>query len=270
MTPHSSMYGPLQRRYIENTMISQKSNQIRMMEQSCRLAATALSWAGTLVKPGVTTDEIDAAVHDYLLTREATPSTLNYHGFPKSCCISVNDVVCHGVPSSYKLQSGDLVNIDITCNKGGFHGDTSATFYVGKVNDEQRKLTECAHAAMMEGISILSPKKRTGDVGHAIENFVKKKNFYIVHEIGGHGIGENFHEDPFVPSWGKKNTGEFFTPWKCITVEPIISETNSPLVSHLIPNSDIEYFTTLDHCLSAQFEHTILITDKGHEVLTAW
>lgn len=207
--------------------------------------------------------------HDYTLSQGALSAPLNYKGFPKSICTSVNKCICHGLPSDRILKEGDILNIDITCLKGGFYGDTSATFFVGnEISDQALKLTRCAFQAMWKGIEAVKPYGHTGDVGFAIEKHVKKKDFYVVKEIGGHGIGRQFHMEPFVPSFGKKGRGDVLKPWTCITVEPMVNETGASIQSHPISESEIEYFETSDGSLSAQFEHTVLITDESYEVLT--
>jgi methionyl aminopeptidase len=168
------------------------------------------------------------------------------------------------------LKDGDIINLDITCLKWGFHGDTSATFYVGAVSDRAKKITEAAKEAMFEGIRAISPRGTTGDIGFAINKYTTRQGYHVVREIGGHGIGRVFHEDPFVPSYGKKGRGDLLRPGGTITVEPMLNETSVALVEHAIPNSSIQWYTTGDHSLSAQFEHTVLITDNGYEILTTY
>jgi methionyl aminopeptidase len=242
--------------------------EIRQMEQVCRLAAQTLYHTAKFVRAGITTEELDKIAHDFTLSHDAKPAPLGYHGYPKSICTSVNDIICHGVPDKAVLKDGDIVNLDITCFKFGFHGDTSATFFVGEVSDRARKITECAKAAMEKGIEAITPGGTTGDIGFAIHKFVTKSGFYAVREIGGHGIGRQFHEEPFVPSFGKKGRGDILRRFGTITVEPMVNETDSAIDEHDIPGSSIKWYTTGDHALSAQFEHTVLITDSGYEILT--
>ena len=249
-------------------MTIKTANDIREMEKSCRLAAETLAYVKKYVKPGVTTDELDKMVYDYIRSHDATPSPLNYHGYPKSICTSINDVICHGVPDGTVLKEGDIINVDVTVYKYGFHGDTSATFFVGEVSDRAKKITDCAFNAMHKGIDEVKPGGSTGDIGFAINKFVTSKGFYVVKEIGGHGIGRNFHEEPFVPSFGKKGRGEPLKAWGTITVEPMINETGLPYVEMPIAGSTHKYYKTGDGTLSAQFEHTVLITDVGHQILT--
>lgn len=245
-------------------------DDIRMMEKVCKLAAQTLHHVGKFVRPGITTDELDKIVHDFTLSNDAKPSPLGYHGYPKSVCTSVNDVICHGLPGSYVLQEGDIVNVDVTSFKYGFHGDTSATFLVGKVSDRARAITEAAEQAMYKGIEAITAKGTTGDIGFAINKFASKLGYHVVREIGGHGIGRSFHEEPFVPSYGKKGRGDILYPGGVITVEPMLNETAAEILEHDVPNSSIKWYTTGDKTLSAQFEHTVLITDAGAQILTVY
>ena len=245
-----------------------QASEIKKMEKACQLAAEILQYAGKYVREGITTNEIDRIVEDYTLTKGATSAPLGYHGYPKSICTSLNDCICHGVPDETKLKDGDIINLDITCILDGFHGDTSATYFVGTVSDSAKKLTECAKLAMNKGIEAIVPGSTTGDIGFAINKFVTKKGFHVVREIGGHGIGRRFHDDPFVPSYGKKGKGDHLVPWACITVEPMVNETAADIKEYGIPDSSIMYYHTSDGSLSAQFEHTVLVTDSGYEILT--
>ena len=238
------------------------------MEKTCRLAAEVLHHMSKQVQAGRTTDELDKIAHDYILSRGATPAPLGYHGYPKSICTSINDIICHGVPDGTTLKAGDCINIDVTTIVGGYYGDTSATFFVGEVSERAKRLTGCAFDAMMKGIESITPNGFTGDIGFAIQKLVTRQGFHPVREIGGHGIGTKFHTDPFVPSFGKKGKGEVLKPFRCITVEPMVNETNAAIVEIAIPDSDIMVYRTGDGTLSAQFEHTVLITDQGFEILT--
>jgi methionyl aminopeptidase len=243
-------------------------DEIPKMRAACRLAAETLRYAAQYVKPGVTTNEIDRIVHEYTLAHKATPAPLGYHGFPKSVCTSINGVICHGVPDDTVLKEGDIVNVDVTPVLDGFYGDTSATFLVGEVSPAARDIADCAEKAMWKGIEEVRPFGTTGDIGFAINKYVTKRGYHVVREIGGHGVGKKFHDDPFVPSYGKKGRGDKLPAWCCITVEPMVNATAVPLVEKAIPGSSIRYYETGDKTLSAQFEHTILVTDKGYEVLT--
>lgn len=232
------------------------------------MAARTLEHVERYVKAGITTNELDRIVHDYTLSAGALPAPLNYHGFPKSVCTSVNACICHGVPNDEPLKPGDIVNVDVTCILDGYFGDTSRTFFVGEVSPRAKDLTDCAEKAMWKGIEEVRPFATTGDIGFAINKLVTKRGYHVVREIGGHGIGKIFHDDPFVPSYGKKGRGPKLVPWCCITVEPMINETDAPLQEFSIPDSEIKYYLTGDRSLSAQFEHTVLVTDTGYEVMT--
>lgn len=239
------------------------------MEKAGQIASETLDLAGKNIRAGISTNEINELIHEFTLSKGATPAPLNYHGFPKSVCTSVNEVICHGVPDNTILKNGDIVNVDVTCIKDGFHADTSRTFYVGEVSDAAKKITEAAREAMEKGIEQVQPGNTVGDIGFAIEKYTKRKGFYVVRELGGHGIGRVFHEEPFVPSFGKKGKGVKLVPWIAITVEPMINETAAPIREIDIPGSSIKVYETGDGSLSAQFEHTILVTDKGFQILTA-
>ena len=185
--------------------------EIPLMRASCKLAAQVLLFVEEHIQPGVTTKKLDQLCHDFIIFHEAVPAPLNYNGFPKSICTSVNSCICHGVPDETVLKEGDIVNVDVTCIKEGFYGDTSKTFYVGEVSEPAKVLTVCAFEAMNKGIEAIRPNGTTGDIGFAIEKYVVRKGFFPVKEIGGHGIGRKFHDDPFVPSFWKKRTGGYFT-----------------------------------------------------------
>lgn len=243
-------------------------DEILKMKDVCKLAARTLSHVGRFVKAGITTDELDKIVHDFTLSNGATPAPLGYHGYPKSICTSVNQVICHGLPNDYILKDGDIINVDVTCKKDGFHGDTSRTFYVGTVSKEARELVEAAQEAMERGIAAITPNGRTGDIGFEINKFATRKGYTVIKEIGGHGIGRTFHDEPFVPSFGKKGKGDLLIPWHCITVEPMVNQGTDEFTEISIPGSSIKYYETEDGLLSAQFEHTVLVTDTGYEVLT--
>ncbi len=235
------------------------------MRVAGRLAADVLDMVGDYVKPGVTTGEIDEICHKFITEQQdAIPAPLNYKGFPKSICTSVNHVVCHGIPGDRRLKNGDAVNIDITVIKDGYHGDTSRMFFVGKPNVRATRLAEIAFEAMWLGIEQLAPGKHLGDVGAAIQKHVEKNHFSVVREYCGHGIGRRFHEDPQVLHYGKSGTGMKLRPGMTLTVEPMVNAGKAPV--RLLP--DGWTVVTKDHSLSAQWEHTVLVTDDGYEVLT--
>lgn len=246
--------------------------EIPLMRASCQLAARVLLFIEEYILPGVKTADLDKLCHDFILSHRAIPAPLNYHGFPKSICTSVNSCICHGVPDNTPLKSGDIVNVDVTCILDGFYGDTSKTFYVGEVSEQAKSLTEGAFEAMYKGLEAVRPNGRTGDIGFAIEKYAVRKGFFPVREIGGHGIGRVFHDDPFVPSVGKKGRGEILHPWSCITVEPMLNQNSSAIEEFSIPHSSVKYYHTVDRSLSAQFEHTVLIqeeeSEEPYEILT--
>lgn len=231
-----------------------------------RLAADVLDMIGEHVQPGITTDELDQICHDFIVgTQTAIPAPLNYRGFPKSICTSVNHVVCHGIPGDKRLKSGDIVNIDITVIKDEFHGDTSRMFKVGKSTIKADRLIQAAYDGMWLGIEQIAPGKQLGDIGNAVQQFVEKNRFSVVREYCGHGIGRVFHEDPQVLHYGKPGTGMVLEEGMTITVEPMINAGKRNV--KLLP--DGWTVVTKDHSLSAQWEHTVLVTRSGFEVLTA-
>lgn len=242
--------------------------EISLMRIVGRLSAKILAQAGKMVKPGISTQSIDAKVYELTLQAGASPAPLNYKGFPKSICTSVNHCICHGVPNEYILKEGDIINIDVTCVKDGFYGDTSRTFYVGEVSQKAQDITKCAYGAMIKGIEQIKANNTTGDIGFAINKYINRKGLHPVLEIGGHGIGKAFHEEPFVPSNGKKGKGYILQSSQCITVEPMVKQTSAAIKEFDIINSSIKYYETSDKTLSAQFEHTILIQEGGYEILT--
>ena len=235
------------------------------MRTAGRLAADVLDMIGDYVKPGVTTGELDRICHAYITeTQDAIPAPLNYRGFPKSICTSVNHVVCHGIPGDKKLKAGDAVNIDVTVIKDGFHGDTSRMFFVGKPSIQAERLAEVAYEAMWHGIRELAPGKHLGDVGAAVQAHVEQHRFSVVREYCGHGIGRVFHEDPQVLHYGQRGTGMELKAGMTLTVEPMVNAGKRQV--KLL--NDGWTVVTKDHSLSAQWEHTVLITPTGYDVLT--
>jgi methionine aminopeptidase type I len=235
------------------------------MRVAGRLAADVLDMIGDYVKPGVTTGELDRICHEFITeVQGAIPAPLNYRGFPKSICTSINHVVCHGIPGDRKLKAGDAVNIDVTVIKDGFHGDTSRMFFAGKPGIKAKRLAEVAFESMWLGIEELAPGKHLGDVGAAIQHHVEKNRFSVVREYCGHGIGRVFHEDPQVLHYGSPGTGMELRAGMTLTVEPMVNAGKAAV--KLLP--DGWTVVTKDHSLSAQWEHTVLITETGHEVLT--
>ncbi|HEX4938960.1 MAG TPA: type I methionyl aminopeptidase [Candidatus Kapabacteria bacterium] len=248
------------------TIIIKTPELIEKMRIAGRLAAEVLEMIGEHVKPGVTTEELDRVCHDYIVNvQQAIPSPLNYRGYPKSICTSVNHVVCHGIPSDKKvLKRGDIVNIDITVYKNGVHGDTSKMFVVGEASIQAERLIRVTQECLYLGIKMVKPGVRLGDIGHAIQQHAENNHFSVVREYCGHGIGEGFHEEPQVLHYGRPNTAVMLEPGMIFTIEPMINAGKR--FTKLLP--DEWTVVTKDHKLSAQWEHTILVTDTGFDVLT--
>jgi methionyl aminopeptidase len=235
------------------------------MRTAGRLAADVLDMIGPYIVPGVSTDEINARVHDYIVNvQQAIPAPLNYRGFPKSVCTSVNHVVCHGIPSDKRLKQGDIINVDVTVIKDGWHGDTSRMFAVGKISPAAQRLIDITHEAMWIGIREVKPGARVGDIGAAIQQFVETRHYSVVREYCGHGIGRIFHEDPQILHYGERGRGMEFVPGMTFTVEPMVNAGKR----HVRLLADGWTVITKDHSLSAQWEHTVLVTETGVEVLT--
>lgn len=240
-------------------------DEIEKMRVAGQLAARVLKMIEPHVQPGVTTDELDRICHDYIVNElQAIPAPLNYRGFPKSICTSVNHVVCHGIPGDKVLRRGDIINIDATVIKDGYHGDTSRMYYVGEPSVLAKRLTEVTHECMRIGIEMVKPGVRLGDIGHAIQSHAESQNFSVVREYCGHGIGKEFHEEPQVLHYGEPGTGMALVPGMTFTIEPMIN-AGRPQTRLL---KDGWTVVTRDHSLSAQWEHTILVTEDGFEVLT--
>lgn len=240
-------------------------DEIVRMRVAGRLAAQVLTMIEPYVRPGVTTGELDEICHRYIVEElDAVPAPLNYRGFPKSICTSVNHVVCHGIPGDKKLKTGDIINIDVTVIKDGFHGDTSRMFTVGNPAILAERLCRVTHECMFRGIDLVRPGTRLGDIGHAIQTHAEEHNFSVVREYCGHGIGREFHEDPQVLHYGKPGTGVTLEQGMTFTIEPMINAGNRE--TRLL--NDQWTVVTRDHSLSAQWEHTILVTGDGHEILT--
>jgi len=247
------------------TVIIKTAEEIAKMRVAGRLAGEVLEMIGEHVKPGVTTDELNTICHDYIVNvQKAIPAPLNYRGFPKSICTSVNHQVCHGIPSDKKLKDGDIINIDITVIHDEFHGDTSKMFFVGKPTVKGKRIARIAHECMWKGIDIVKPGVTLGDIGHVIQQHAEDNHCSIVREYCGHGIGREFHEDLQVLHYGTPDTGVVLTPGMTFTIEPMVNLGKRQV--KLLP--DGWTVVTKDHSLSAQWEHTVLVTDDGVEVLT--
>ncbi len=239
--------------------------EILKMRTAGHLAAEVLNMISDHVRPGVTTDELDRTCHDYIVSvQQAVPAPLNYHGFPKSICTSVNHQVCHGIPSQKKLKNGDIVNIDITVIKDGFHGDTSKMFLVGETSIAARRVCRISYECMRLGIEMIKPGIRLGDIGYAIQRHAEKSHCSVVREYCGHGIGRAFHEEPQILHYGKPGTREALKPGMTFTIEPMVNLGKR----HVKVLPDAWTVVTKDRSLSAQWEHTVLVTEDGFEVLT--
>jgi len=247
-------------------MISIKSSrEIGLMRETAKLASETLIYIEQFIKPGVSTEELNQLCHDFILEHGAYPSPLNYNGFPKSVCTSLNDVICHGIPSNKDvLKDGDILNIDVTTYLNKFHGDTNKTFLVGNVSDEAKKLVEITYACMREGINTVKPGSHIGDIGAVIEEIAHDHGYSVVEEYCGHGIGREFHEEPQVVHVGKKGSGVEVKPGMTFTIEPMINLGSR----HCKLLRDGWTVLTKDKKVSAQFEHTILVTPDGHDILT--
>ena len=241
------------------------ASEIDAMRRACRAAAEMCTYLGTLVKPGVTTLDLDDAAVAWTKERGYKNGPLNYHGFPKSICTSVNEVVCHGIPSrKLALKDGDIINIDVTPIVDGFYGDTSKTFYAGTPAPTTKKLVECTEECLRRGIAVVKPGARIGDIGFAIQEYAEGLGFSVVRDFVGHGIGRQFHTAPQIPHYGRKGKGERLVKGMVFTIEPMIN----------IGTWEVEVLddgwtaVTRDKKLSAQFEHTLVVTDDGCEVMT--
>jgi methionyl aminopeptidase len=240
--------------------------EIEQMRVACTMAAETLLLVGEKIRAGMSTEDINTLVHEDTVRRGAYPAPLNYKGFPKSVCTSINNVVCHGIPGAQVLKDGDIVNVDVTTFYKGFYGDTSATFYIGAPSDGARKVTEVCRRALALGIAEVKEGARLGDIGAAIQEYVEGEGCSVVRDFVGHGIGRRFHEDPQVKHYGRRGTGERMRAGMIFTIEPMV---NLGRYEVAIDPKDKWTVTTVDGTLSAQFEHTILVTKGGHEVLTA-
>jgi methionyl aminopeptidase len=238
--------------------------EIDALRRACRIAAQTLLHVGDLIRPGMTTEEINRIVHEDTLRQRARPAPLNYHGFPKSVCTSINEVVCHGIPSTQRIKGGDIINVDVTSIYDGFHGDTSATFYIGQPSSEARHVTEIARRSLEIGIAQVREGARLGDIGAAIQEFAESQGCSVVRAFVGHGIGRRFHEPPQVSHVGTRGSGLRLKAGMCFTIEPMIN-VGGYEVDVL---DDGWTVVTRDGSLSAQFEHTLVVTKEGCEVLT--
>ena len=238
--------------------------ELALMRQACKITAAARALAGEMVRPGVSTKEIDKAVHDYLVSQGAKPSFLNYGGFPASSCISVNATVIHGIPGSYVLQEGDIVSVDVGAHYKGFHGDCAATYPCGAISAEAQKLIDVTKQSFFEGIRFAKYGHRVSDISHAIQTYVESNGFSVVRTFVGHGVGAQLHEEPEVPNFGAPGRGPRLIPGMTLAIEPMV---NSGTVDVRILK-DRWTTVTEDGKLSAHYENTVLITDGEPEILT--
>ena len=228
------------------------------------IAAGALDEVAKIIKPGITTEQIDSKCYEFINDHGAYSAPLFYRGYPKSCCTSSNHVVCHGIPKDKFLKEGDILNVDVTALKDGWHGDTSRMFAIGEISIKAKKLIDVTYKAMINGIKILNPNVTLGDLGFEIQSFVEKEGYSVVRDFCGHGIGTKFHNEPNILHYGEKGTGRKFQTGMIFTVEPMINEGG--FETKVL--NDGWTAVTKDKKLSAQFEHTVGITDKGYEIFT--
>ena len=246
-------------------MIVIKNGQdLELMRQACKITAAARALAGEMVRPGVTTQEIDKAVYDFIVKQGAKPSFLNYHGFPASTCISVNSTVIHGIPGSYVLRDGDIVSVDVGAYYKGFHGDCAATFPCGTISAEAQKLIDVTKQSFFEGIRFAKRGHRVSDISHAIQKHVESNGFSVVRSFVGHGVGAQLHEEPEVPNFGAPGRGPRLLPGMTLAIEPMVN-VGTYEVKVL---KDKWTTVTADGKLSAHYENTVLITDGEPEILT--
>ena len=246
-------------------MIQIKTDEeIEVMRKSAKLAAEVLIMIEPYVKPGITTNRLDEICHDFIVSHDAIPSPLNYRGFPKSICTSVNEEICHGIPSDRKLRNGDVINLDITTYLNGFHGDTSRMFHVGSARKKISRLVDTCKESLQRAIEVVRPGAHLGDIGAIIQKIAHEKGYSVVREFCGHGIGRNFHEDPQVLHLGTVGEGVERKKGMVFAIEPMLNE-GKPDLEIL---SDKWTAVTKDGLASAQFEHTIAVLDNGYEVLT--
>lgn len=257
------------RRYLEEkdtlAILIKNQEQIDGIRKSSKLAAATLQYAGGLVKPGVKTEEIDRSIDQFMRDHGAIPATLGYRGYPKSSCISINDVICHGIPGPYELKEGDILNIDVTTILNGYYGDTSAMFTVGAVSEYAKKLIDVTKECLEIGIAQCFPGNHLGNIGFEINRHASAHGYSVVYEFCGHGVGVKFHEEPEVSHIAAKNSGPVLKKGMTFTIEPMI---NAGKARAKIDRKDGWTARTIDGKLSAQFEHTVLLTDTGVEVLT--
>lgn len=246
-------------------MITIKSEyELSLMRIAGRIVYDTHQYLKPYIKPGITTLELDKMAHDYIISRGAYPSCLNYEGYPNSICISVNEEVVHGIPSKRRLKNGDIVTLDICACYKGYHGDSAWSYAVGNIDDDKKYLMEHTKKALFEGIKEVKPGNHVGDIGYAVEKYANAHHLGIVRELVGHGVGNNVHEDPDVPNYGNRHTGPVLKEGMVIAIEPMLNLGSDDIV---VEDNDWT-ITTLDKKPSAHFEHTVLVTKDGYQILT--
>ena len=238
--------------------------EIELLKIAGKIVGDTHVYLTKYIKPGITTNELDKLAYDFIISKGAIPSFLNYGGYPASICTSINDEVVHGIPSNRKLKSGDIISIDIGACYKGYHGDSAWTYPVGEIDNDKKKLLEYTEASLFEGLNMVKPGNKIGDIGYAIETYAKAHNLGVVKELVGHGVGKNLHEQPDVPNYGNKNTGLTLKEGMVIAVEPMLNLGTSDIY---ILDDDWTIITA-DSLPSAHFEHTVLVTKNGYEILT--
>jgi methionyl aminopeptidase len=247
-------------------IIIKTPEQINGIRKSCKLAGQTLEYISPFVKEGVSTGFLDQKIEAFIRENGAIPATLGYAGYPKSCCISINEVVCHGIPSEkITLKTGDILNIDVTTILDGYYGDTSKMYTIGEISADATELIEVTRHCLDLGIQQVKPGNQFGNIGYSISKYVKSNGFSVVYEFCGHGVGIQFHEEPQVDHSSRRNSGPYMKPGMIFTIEPMINQGQPKTI---VDKADKWTARTVDNKLSAQFEHTILVTDKGFEVLT--
>jgi methionyl aminopeptidase len=257
----------VKKRYMRDYKIFLKDEaDIEAIKKAGRLALETLALVEGLIKPGIKTDDINTLVHDHTVRNGAVPAPLNYRGFPKSVCVSVNEEICHGIPGDRVLEDGDIVNVDITPKLDGYYADVNKTFFVGAPGTEARRIVQIARQSLKAGLSMVAPNKRIGDIGWAIQSVAEREGCSVVREFVGHGVGFEFHEAPQIPHYGQRDKGIILVPGIVFTIEPMINLGKKDL--HIL--DDNWTAVTNDGSLSAQFEQTVLVTEDGFESLTPY
>jgi methionyl aminopeptidase len=261
------IYPDIETHYAQKYQIRlKKESDIDGIRKAGKLVIETLSLVESMIHPGLITDDINTFVHEFTIKNNATPAPLNYRGFPKSVCVSVNEVICHGIPGDYALKDGDIVNVDVTSILDGYYADANKTYFVGRPGPDARKIVDVARESLRRGLSMVKPGNTVGDIGWAIQDYAEKKGCSVVREFVGHGVGFEFHEPPQIPHFGRKGDGIELVPGMVFTIEPMIN-----LGGHMLRVlKDKWTAVTKDASLSAQFEQTLHVTDDGYESLTPY